>query len=1551
MVTPEEANRLSAIQQQSANVPGSVLVQATKQQADNSFVDGLTDFFSKAKEKTYGAIKNAVFEQFNVNPDTGGFSELALKGGLLGVRSLYENVIAEPIRTIGLVQQGATFSEAYKKAQIEPFAYWREAKEKGKKIDLGTALFQSTDPEKTQTYKDLIDKGADPIRARQIAAASLGVNVFDQVFEQEKVAQFDGDRAAALIARGKSPHMTPGRVLFKPLEFIAGPEDRAYDFYTGLIDLGLNLLDPTFWAGKAVKTVKAGRSMLTLTDEGADAMGLFKNGFVRKSFSKTTAKEAIDGKFGTKLAKFLYENRNKPDEILLKSNFKLVNQFVIKDEALADDFAKFADDLFKLDPDNKMLNAAGEASEEAITAVKQLLYDKTQVLAVATEGMLPKVQKVGPFRRALDDYFGPQYTTKLSANNPDKLIVEYVKFLKLLDPAGEITNRSKRVKDMIVELGELETKNPARRGSAIVNRVIDDFSDLRTIYKNELETAGKLTDKNNKLVDDVFTVLQKVLKEQDDAQQTLPILNKFGGVWDQFAGFMKKHPEFSKLSDEQIDEIAKTTFSKNVLESALTQDLKLQNPSQVIKLVNKLDNSFNGRYKDLIGIVGESAVGRGLDFYVGQLFKPLVLLRPAWTVRVIAEEQLRAVANGALGVLDHPIGLLARIFDDSIGVRGSYAKEGWLDTTAFKLGISESATGRVSRTVFKEGNRVILDNKIKYIPANRLQNIEQWGLGQWRVINLLRTDTLSKKVASIELSDDPAKGFAELITALKTEGNEFREAMLNLTSGNSNLLKILNNKNGLTKKEYDEAIFTFVEGLRNNLKGFLSNDGKSINADLYNVVITGKFKNAKGETINLDTARNIGAKQSDLELLDQNALLPKEAKKLQQDVDKYEEAVIKEYLDKFGGEGVLPDTVDYLAEPISVPKGFYDKITENLFNWFMTQPTNTMSRIPVFKSSYWKKSEELISISSEGVKQKIIAGAEKAGLNKKTIERMKKIKSGGNNGIDDAELIEQMAKGFGVDQTKKLLYDITEQRRFWETSRWLFPFGNAYQEVLTTWLGIMKANPQVAARTGTIWDGAAQENDAFGPTGKGIFYKNPINGQVVFNYPGTGLLQDWMFKDAPNQDVRVNMPVYAESINIAAGLLPGFGPVVQIPASFIFKNFPEEGLINRVLFGEFPPFDPNNKDEWTKALGFKPAWADKFIKLIFNQGENAQGAFGNTVIDTYKALLYAGTIDDSTEEKAKEGMQIATDAAQRIFLFRAVSQFIGPAGAASPIFELTDKNLDYFMFETLADEYRKIKESVNYDDALATQEFIEIYGINPLPLTVSKTISIEKYPTTVEGANWMKENMELYETYPLVAWYLEPPPSYAEFSFDAYKKSLLTGAREYRTPEQWAVAKNKLLGSVALEQYERTINIVGNNTASAKALRDAKKKELEQRYWGYGQPGIVGSPVKPSIDMQIEQLIKMTNDPDLQDFETIKAAKKYLAIRQQIIDTLVSAGKSETIWKRSKDYAGVRAALRQEANNIIAETPKFGPMFDTLLSREIEPEYEDDLIVQLGLGK
>ena len=104
---------------------------------------------------------------------------------------------------------------------------------------------------------------------------------------------------------------------------------------------------------------------------------------MRKSFSKTSAKEAIDGKLGDNLAEFLYNNKDKPDEILLKSNFNLVNQFVVKNEALSDEFTQFTKELFSL--------ADGLDKQEAIAAVKNILTPR--VLAVGTEGMVPKVQK------------------------------------------------------------------------------------------------------------------------------------------------------------------------------------------------------------------------------------------------------------------------------------------------------------------------------------------------------------------------------------------------------------------------------------------------------------------------------------------------------------------------------------------------------------------------------------------------------------------------------------------------------------------------------------------------------------------------------------------------------------------------------------------------------------------------------------------------------------------------------------------------------------------------------------------------------------------------------------------------------------------------------------------------------------------------------------------------------------------------------------------------------------------------------------------------------
>ena len=1535
-VTEEQAEKFSQINQASASVPTSVMVQAAKNNLDTGMVDEINNYFSRANEKSPNTLKSSIFTSLGINPETGGFGELAIKGLFLGVRQLWEQFLPRAGRAISLAQQGE--KNPWKKANVSPFKIWNEKRKSGELIDLGTALFGDTNPEDTEEYKQLIDNGATPTLARELVQARLGTNIWTDIETDSRKVKMTDETALALQARGRGDQATFGRVMWQPLHFIAGPEDRAYDFFTGTIDLIANLFDPTFLLGKGVKTVKAGKSMLALRTTPKAGVGLL-NGWVRKSFSKTTAREVIEGKEGLKLSKFLFENRKNPAEILEQSNFRFVNKYIMRNQELSDDVTKFMLELENLD---------ANSVEEGAKLVQNLLTDK--ILVSATGGVVPaygpKMKRFGRTRTMLDTYFGARYTKRLSATNPDNLLVNYTKFLKQLDPTGKNIDRNARVGSLIKQLDALQTKDPLLRGKILISEITEDIGSVRGIIEDSLDE--KQLAKSKDLIGRVFKNLKQFTESVNgEVSQLARKYTSLNNMPEDAQKVFKQHFIGQGYTDEAIEEMFNTFANRPIIETVLTQDFYLPDPSDVIKLVNRLDRSMKGQYLNALGIVGDSAFGKYLDIYVGTIFKPLVLLRPAWTVRVIAEEQIRAVADGVLGIADHPIALMARM--GLMENRPSYAKSGWLNSGRFEVGIAESES-RAFNTLTGKTARQGVEWKTVYRYNNSGKVAKEWKEGQFRVITNYMDSYLARGVAAVNRAapKDKAIQVEKLVNKMVTNGTVEREAMLSLAADmgkGKNAWKAL--KTSKDKNLVREFLNTLEDDMTKALTGRTISEGGVIGDDLWELIETGKLKNAKDEVVNVRKLTRPVLSKSQKEAYDQGKLSREIQKKISKQGDKNLNKGIKEYTDKFGD--ILPDNVDWRTKPKFENKKGYEKVTEWGMTYLMTVPTNKLSRIPVFKSTYWKTSADLISVSSEKVKNKIIKGAEKAGINKRQIERWKKIESAGVAGIDDADLIEGLAKAKGVEKVKGLLYDITESRRFWDLTRWVFPFGNAYQEVISTWLGIMKANPGVVARTQTTWAGATQPTDEFEDTGKGFFFENPTNGQAVFNYPGTGLVQDWMFKDAPEtgMDVKVNMPVYAQSINIAANIMPGFGPVVRIPAAVFFKEYPEEGFIQRFIFGEFAPPDLSDKDDWFKALGFKPAWVDKFQKVIFNKGENAQGIYGNTVMDTYEALLYAGLIDDSTEEGFKKGMELALSKSKVIFLIRAFTQMIGPAGVASPLYELKPENMDYFMFETLADEYRTMKVAANYDDAVATKDFLDIYGFNPLPLTVAKSVSIEKYPVTVEGSDWLKENKELYDKYPLVAWYLDPPPMYAEFSWASYKKGILLNKREYRTPEQWAIAKNKLLGSIALRQYEERLNLTGNNTQVARALRNEKKKQLQQQYWGYGQPGIVGEPNQPSIEMQVEQLVKMVDDPSVQQYATVQSAKKYLEARQEVIDGFVAGGLSDTIWKTSSKYIGVRLALREIAKQLIADNPEFGPMFDQLLARELEPEYEDDLLLEL----
>ena len=95
--------------------------------------------------------------------------------------------------------------------------------------------------------------------------------------------------------------------------------------------------------------------------------------------------------------------------------------------------------------------------EEGGKLVQGLLTDK--VLASATGGVVPtygpKMKRFGRARTMLDTYFGTRYGKRLSATNPDNLLVNYTKFLKLIDPTGKNIDRNARLSKLIKELDAL----------------------------------------------------------------------------------------------------------------------------------------------------------------------------------------------------------------------------------------------------------------------------------------------------------------------------------------------------------------------------------------------------------------------------------------------------------------------------------------------------------------------------------------------------------------------------------------------------------------------------------------------------------------------------------------------------------------------------------------------------------------------------------------------------------------------------------------------------------------------------------------------------------------------------------------------------------------------------------------------------------------------------------------------------------------------------------------------------------------------------------------
>lgn len=630
----------------------------------------------------------------------------------------------------------------------------------------------------------------------------------------------------------------------------------------------------------------------------------------------------------------------------------------------------------------------------------------------------------------------------------------------------------------------------------------------------------------------------------------------------------------------------------------------------------------------------------------------------------------------------------------------------------------------------------------------------------------------------------------------------------------------------------------------------------------------------------------------------------------------------------------------------------WDDAVATLFSALMGKPTNMLSRSPAFKQYYWRKVAQMVPYMSDDLREQVLKRAAEEGVDAFTIkgwfrellkgsdERTKRaledLATPGmkfsrlgdpDDPIRSMDEVDELAKAFALHETQTLLYDLNTRHNFFDMTRNIFPFGEAWLEIIQTWSKLMAQNPKVLRRFQQTVEGARRS---------GFFYGDPTTGEEVFNYPGSELFADWMFGDSEEGTPgsgEIQFTGRVAGLNLALGsFMPGVGPVVQFPLSVTGTlNDPKFRQVRDLIM----PFGPMDTDDPGSVVNdMLPAWFRRFLVAIDHPTGKDQRLYVNTVIDVYRAMIMSGEGSDKTPEETEDTLEKARERARVLFLYRSAVQFLGPTGAQVR-FETYDKEGRLLAFSVLTDEYRRMFEESGYEHGPAFDQFTKTFGLDPTLLYVSKTRSLVRRSVTLPGQIWQSANEDLFaaDAFPFTAYYGRPDDIHEEFDYGAYLAQLEEGTRVAMSDSEWVHERNDLLGRLAYENARR--RVAGRTDAAAEQwLRDIRA-QLMERFPGYRQPR-VGLEARPNRDMLIAEYERWADEPRLARTNAGQGLAVYLAARKRASEEGIALGLTPTGFTRARSTRHLRDWLRSVAESTVAKYPDFGLIWDSTFRAEIE---------------
>ena len=1106
------------------------------------------------------------------------------------------------------------------------------------------------------------------------------------------------------------------------------------------------------------------------------------------------------------------------------------------------------------------------------------------------------------------DFLSREYKTKIRSGSIIN-IHDREEMLRAAEEFGIATKLDKKVLDDIID--EIAT--------ASSNSVAGYAASVKLMNAVFAKSADKLPEHLQPALKKATTAFQDSIEQMSSYWASRHITNA--------------ELKYVTLNGEQV-----TLPGPHLSSELLNSTIYLPPTREILALTSKVN-----RFKTT------AAFTKGADIAINDFWKNLQLVRPAYIIRNIAEEQLRVFGTGHISFYNNPTMAVAMWM-------GRQEGPGWRKM----LNQFDQYRNTVFNESFSTGDDVadLLDETLAQRAKNSyidLMSIDKAGSFDERAVKVLQFKNVGAVAYGHKRFFD---GVANSLRILNSDEMARVVAGLNTPSIAKAVAGGMKREDavvdyflsGAGRKSLDDfaeatpdnfaALIKTPEGLKQYLYTAKQN-GKDIsvlgrvteaaggNKSLMEMIATGKTSVAGVKyaipRASREASNSIG-----------NAKAMREGKKALLEEQEVFAKQLKATFNSAGNwDGVLMNVpsrnvafADSGASKRGIVDAFFDKATE-------FEKNSTFG--PEFRQAYWDAINQIakslnaeakaaLGTTAENSLKPLLLRGNNIGEKHPVWSAFKASTGDGPLTLQDAH---QYADNYARNAVKNLFYNAQEKRLIFHQLRLIGPFMAAWEDTIKRWSQIGIENPlQVYKGVKTLeWLQKPESSaiyqltdarDIYDPN-QGFFFNDPDSGQRLFWVPFAGTVMSKLAGAASGNNYAgapITFAANPMSFNFALGagsILPGVGPGVTIPISLLgtfqqswVDNLPE-GIKNWLF-----PFGRSDFSSGPLSAVLPANW-NRILGATFGIEETYASSFKPVM-----AYLSAGgnyNLDDPADQA-----RLANEAdafARFVGVMRGLVGLTSPAALISKGLGTDDKG-DATTQMALYNDFETILKDNDNDWNKAWFDFLNLYGPSQAFAIISS--SAGNGPSNWDSYKFVTKNPDVASVYSDVWAYVMPGGG---LSTEMYKWNLVNGKKAKLSPEEII---QKVNGQRFYAAKDALLTKVDANEIDAKQYAEALR---------YLKDSMGGGPVAEFDSNKrgrvLSQLKNLTEDERFVDVPSVAGLRDYMYLRSE---ALKSIGKPTFTGAQNEQAA--RDWLAAQAVWIVQDNPDFQKMFYGFFANELE---------------